>query len=102
MAEKRIAIADLKELAKKYELDHVIVFATSGSMQFVCSYGGTINECDQAAQFADKLKDGLGWPESLHAMPSRVHALQCKIADYKYLLNKNGIIDPYGKKEGKK
>lgn len=71
----KIAISDLKTIANKYGLDHVICFATKGKQQYVATYGHTVEACDQAAQFGDKLKDGLGWPESLHALPSRVKTL---------------------------
>lgn len=71
----RIPINALKEFSKKYGLDHVIVFATEGKTQHVATYGETIKGCDQAAQFGDKMKDALGWPESLHAMPNRVKKL---------------------------
>jgi len=69
---KNILISDLKAIAKKGGYDHVICFATADRRQFVATFGTTIEYCDQAAQFGDKLKDGLGWPKSLHAMPSRV------------------------------
>ncbi len=74
-----IPIKDLKALSKKCGYDHVICFATKGKMQFVATYGRTIHECDEAAQFGDKMKDLLGWPESLHAAPSRVRKLQSDI-----------------------
>lgn len=92
---KVIPISELKEFAKKYGYDHVIVFATAGKMQYVATYGHTLEECDRAAQFGDKMKDALGWPESLHAIPSRVHALQTQIADLKYYLQKAGVSTPY-------
>ena len=52
----------------------VVVYAYDDSkkIQHVASWGKTIVLCDQAAQWADKLKDALGFPESLHAMPNRV------------------------------
>lgn len=75
---ENIAISDLKAIAKKNGYDHVICFATKGRKQFVATYGITIEACDQAAQFGDKLKDKLGWPESLHAMPSRVRQLKSR------------------------
>ena len=75
---ENIAISDLKNLATKHGYDHVICFATKGKKEFVATYGFTVEQCDQAAQFGDKLKDGLGWPESLHAMPSRVKQLKAR------------------------
>jgi len=92
---KVIPISELKKFAKQYGYDHVIVFATAGEMQYIATYGHTLEECDRAAQFGDKMKDALGWPESLHAIPFRVHALQTQIADLKYYLKKAGISTPY-------
>jgi hypothetical protein len=75
----KIPIKALKELASKYGYDHVICFATEGKEQYVATYGRTIQECDQAAQFGDMMKDALGWPERLHAAPSRVRSLQKQV-----------------------
>lgn len=72
---ENISISDLRAIAEKNGYDHIICFATKGRKEFVATYGATIEQCDQAAQFGDKLKDGLGWPESLHALPSRVKKL---------------------------
>jgi hypothetical protein len=98
---KVIPISELKEFAKKYGYDHVIVFATAGKMQYVATYGHTLEECDRAAQFGDKMKDVLGWPDSLHAIPPRVHALQTQIADLKYYLQKAGVSTPYDNRSPK-
>ena len=76
-----IPIKALKELSQKYGYDHIICFATKGKMQYVATYGRTLKECDEAAQFGNKMKGGLGWPESLHAMPSRVRAFQKRIKE---------------------
>lgn len=76
-----IPIERLRELSQKYGYDHVICFATQGEMQHVATYGTTLQACDEAAQFGDKLKDALGWPESLHAAPSRVRALQKRVKE---------------------
>ena len=76
-----IPIKALKEISQKYGYDHIICFATKGKTQYVATYGTTIQACDEAAQFGDKMKDGLGWPESLHAAPSRVRALQKRVKE---------------------
>ena len=76
-----IPIKALRELSKKYGYDHIICFATKEKMQYVATYGKTIQACDEAAQFGDKMKDGLGWPESLHAAPSRVRSLQKRVKE---------------------
>ena len=76
-----IPIKALKVISQKYSYDHIICFATKGKMQYVATFGRTIEECDQAAQFGDILKDALGWPESLHTAPSRVRQLQKRIKE---------------------
>jgi hypothetical protein len=78
----RVPINDLKELAEKRGLTHVIVWAfDSEKVQHVATYGRNVEECSQAADFGNKLKDTLGWPESLHAQPSRVRRLQARIKE---------------------
>lgn len=77
----RIPIKSLKELSKKYNLDHVIVFATEGDTQHIATYGVTIDGCSEAADFGNKLRDVMGWPESLHQQPSRVRRLQKRIKE---------------------
>lgn len=78
----RLPITALKELAQKYGYSHVIVYAydSKDRMQHIATYGRTITECDQAAQFGDMMKDALRWPESLHAVPNRVKLLQDMVA----------------------
>ena len=74
----RLPIQVLKEIGKKYGYSVVVVYAYDDSkkIQHIASWGKSMILCDQAAQWADKLKDALGWPESLHAMPNRVKKLQ--------------------------
>jgi len=81
----RIPIKALKEFSKKYKLTHVIVLAhdENGQTDHVATYGQTIEQCSQAADFGNKLKDKLGWPKSLHAQPSRVRSLQKQIKELK-------------------
>ena len=90
---RNIPISALKKFADEYEYDHLIMFCTFGKFQYIATYGKTIEECDQAAQFGDKLKDAMGWPETLHAMPSRVKKLTAKVQQLEALLASNGI-DP--------
>lgn len=77
----RIPIKALKIMAQHLKLTHIIVFAYDGKSEHVASYGKTIDACSQAADFANRMKDQLGWPESLHAQPSRVRALQRRIKE---------------------
>ncbi len=84
----KLPIKALKQFAIKYGLSHVIVYAyaTINKMSYVATYGRTIQDCDQAAQFGDMMKDALHWPESFHAVPHRVKLLQ-------ELLEKNALLE---------
>lgn len=77
----KIPVKALKEMSKAYKLDHIIVFATGEKTQYIATYGRTIDECSEAADFGNVLKDKLGWPESLHQQPSRVRKLQARIKE---------------------
>ena len=88
---KKIPVSALKKFADEYGYDHLIMFCTAEKMQYIATYGKTIEQCDQAAQFGDKLKDAMGWPKSLHAMPSRVKKLNGEVRKLRRLLASNGI-----------
>lgn len=79
----RIPIKALKDLAEKYDLSHLILFAPhpGENESHIVTYGKTIEACEQAANFGNALKDVLGWPESLHTQPSRVKRLQKRIKE---------------------
>jgi hypothetical protein len=83
----RIPIKALKQMSKDYGLDHVIVYGTEGETQHIATYGRTIDECSEAADFGNKMKDVLGWPESLHQQPSRVRKLQAHIKELELKLS---------------
>lgn len=86
-----IPIKVLKEISQKYGYDHIICFATKKKIQYIATYGNTLQSCDEAAQFGDKLKDKLGWPESLHAIPSRVKTIQKRIKELE--IERNALFD---------
>jgi len=71
-----IPISAIKKFAKDNGLTVVVTLGWDGELSHVLTYGDTVVNCDKAAIFGDKLKDYLGWPESLHAEPSRVNALK--------------------------
>ena len=79
----KIPIKALKQLSKDYGLDHVIVFATEGKTQHIATYGKTIEGCSEAADFGNKLKDAMGWPESLHT-----------VLDFQFTIRKGTSYDP--------
>ncbi len=78
----RIPVQALKDIAAKYDLTHIVMLAYHPDDQtnHVVTYGKSVEDCSQAADFGNKLKDALGWPESLHAQPSRVKKLESQIA----------------------
>jgi hypothetical protein len=73
----KIPVDALREFAQRYDLSHVIVLAhdCDGTTDHVATYGRTVEQCAQAANFGNRLKDVLGWPKSLHALPPRIQQL---------------------------
>lgn len=77
----RLPIRAAKDVATIYHCRQVILCAWDGERTHVVTYGQTVEDCDQAAQGGDRIKEALGWPESLNAVPSRVKALQAKVEE---------------------
>lgn len=79
----KIAIKSLKELAYKHKLDIVIAFAvdSDGETTHIATWGKDIEDCDRAAIWGNRMKEKLGWPQSLFATPYRVKKMQKRIAD---------------------
>lgn len=73
---KRIPIKALKDFSSKFGLTHAILYAHDGRLNHIVTYGKNVEQCSQAADFGNKMKDLLGWPRKLHAQPSRVKKLQ--------------------------
>lgn len=65
---------ELKMLAEKYSLTHVVMLANQSDpyMDYVVTYGDSVKTADQAAEFGNRLKDAMGWPESLHQQSAQV------------------------------
>jgi len=84
----RIPIKALKEIAKKYSLSHIILFAyhPNSKEHHIASYGKSLEGCSQAADFSNTLREALGWPEALLVQPSRVKKLQVEVEGLKELL----------------
>lgn len=76
---KRIPIKAAREFARAQGQRYVVIFAWDGERSHVVTYGKTIEDCSRAADLGNQMKAGLGWPESLHAQPSRVRKLQKEI-----------------------
>jgi hypothetical protein len=93
----RLPIQVLKDIGIKYDFSVVVVYAYSfeKNIHHVASWGKTISLCDIAAQWADKLKDALGWPESLHALPNRVKKYKSENSRLKSLLKEAYELSEY-------
>ena len=67
----------LRKIAKKYNLGHVIMFASEDNrkVHHVVTYGESLTQSGEAAEFGNTLKDALGWPESFHAQSPRINKL---------------------------
>ena len=74
MGAKYIPITAAKRIADDYGQSQVIVvtFDKQTGLTHVVTYGGTLEECKQAAAGGNVVKKALGWPESLCvAKPAR-------------------------------
>ena len=78
---KRIPVSAAKKFCNENVCRQVIILAWDGELTHVLTYGKTVEDCDLAAQAGNRLKKGLGWPESLNAEPSRVKRLKARIAE---------------------
>jgi hypothetical protein len=92
----RIPIKALKIMAQHLKLTHIVVFGYDGKSQHVASYGKTLEGCSQAADFANRMKDELGWPKSLHAQPARVRRLEARIKELEGMLKTEHIGERRG------
>jgi len=74
MSDLIIPFDELKKLSEKYGLSHVIMFAHdhSDSVDHIVTYGDSVKNADQAAEFGNRLKDAMGWPESLRQQSAQV------------------------------
>lgn len=79
---KRIPIAAARRLIKEHGCTHVIIYAYDGEAGHVVTCGKSTEHAGQAAEFGNRLKRELKWPESLCAdQPSRVRKLQARITE---------------------
>jgi hypothetical protein len=87
-----VTISELQEIATRHGYTHIVMLSLKpGNFQFVATFGETIEQSDQAAQMGNRLKDLLGWPERLHATPSRVQELVDKIKKYESILKTHDL-----------
>ena len=103
---KRIPIRVVKDVAREFKLDQVIMVAYERDvkkkehMTHVVTYGKTKVDCLQAAQGGNMVKKAMGWPESLcDTMPVRVRKDKFLVAkaDLQNIINwtesQNGEIE---------
>ncbi len=85
-----IPIEELRELASKYKLSHIILFThqPNEDRDHIVTYGETLEACSQAADFGNTLKTYLDWPHCLHAQPPRVKQLLKRIGELEDELKK--------------
>jgi hypothetical protein len=86
----RIPIAAARRFMKEQGCTHVIIYAHDGTAGHVVTCGKSTEAAGQAADFGNKLKRELKWPESLCAdQPSRVRKLQARVAELEEQLAKH-------------
>ena len=76
---KRIPIKEAKEIGIKNGYNQVIITAwdINTNTTSVCTWGKSMEDCDQAAEGGNFVKKALGWPEKLtNEKPSRVKKLE--------------------------
>jgi hypothetical protein len=80
---KRVPIKVARDVAKANGFRQVILCAWDGDRTHIVTYGVSVEDCAQAAQGGNRIKEALGWPKDLRAEPSRVQKLQDEIVDLK-------------------
>lgn len=88
----KIPIKAVKQLANETGQNLVIVFAIDedDQTQHIATWGRSIEDCSRAADWGNRMKDKLDWPESLHQQPSRVRKLQKRIKDLETFITDTG------------
>ncbi len=71
-----IPISSVQKYARAHNLKQVIMLGWDGQDTHIVSYGETLDDCDQAAIGANKVKALFNWPDNLMAEPSRITKLK--------------------------
>jgi hypothetical protein len=74
----RIPISAARSIGKNFDCRQVIVLAWDGERTHIVTWGSTLEDCSQAADGGNRLKEKWGWPES-NDQPSRVRRLQSRV-----------------------
>lgn len=81
----RIPITAAKQIATTYDCRQVILLAWDGELTHIVTFGKTVEDCSQAADGGNMLKQKWGWPEC-NDQPSRVKKLEAEIQRLKLLI----------------
>lgn len=85
---KRIPISAAKQVAVEHDCRQVILLAWDGELTHIVTYGKSIEDCAQAAEGGNRLKQAWGWPEC-NDQPSRVKKLEKEIAELRKRLGES-------------
>jgi hypothetical protein len=85
---KRIPIKAAENVGKEHGCRQVILLAFDGVLTHVVTWGATVEDCAQAAQGGNILKDKWGWPADTKTQPSRVHAILSAISQKQHELGR--------------
>jgi hypothetical protein len=79
---KRLPIKAARYFVKSNGLRYVVIFAFDTSdTSHVVTYGNSVLESEAAAELGNKMKRGLGWPETHQAWPARVRKRNRRLAE---------------------
>jgi hypothetical protein len=83
---KHFPIKAIEKLGREQDCRQIIVLAWDGELTHIVTWGKTIDDCSQAADGGNMLKEKWGWPEC-NDQPSRVRKLQARIAELEKMLS---------------
>lgn len=86
---KRIPFKAAETLGKELGCRQVILLAFDGERTHIVTWGKTVEDCAQAAQGGNLLKDKWGWPADTKSQPSRVQAILKAVAHKQHELGRH-------------
>jgi NAD(P)-dependent dehydrogenase (short-subunit alcohol dehydrogenase family) len=90
-----IPIEAAKKFAEEQGCTQVIIAAWDGERTHIVTYGKTVEDCAQAAEGGNKIKEALQWPKDLRAEPARVQALLDRIEKLEDALSSIDSLDSH-------
>lgn len=82
---QRLPVSAARRIAEEYDCRQVILLAWDGELTHIVTYGKSADDCSQAADGGNMLKQKWGWPEC-NDQPSRVKKLMAEIERLKALV----------------